>query len=584
MNDHDASGDLLQRHTRVRAASRVISPAEVLDAIAAAVDAINGVWAERFGRPLFRDVACRALVDLRKPCRTMDQLSNRLQSLGLLIDSIDVDCAKYAPNLSGPDRKPINMLERMLEVEAPDFVPNREIITTLRQIRRLRNLYPAHADPKESIQAVRSFGFAYPVTARQSPAFLHAVRVAFLHCLDLLRQAVAADKALPRLLMTAVQACHDDEWQRCLETSVAALQLGPNQAILHCLEGMARFHLGAHRRSIAAFAKAASLDPGDRLAVGGLGLMCCLAGWWRKATETLTDAIRLAPDNAILHYGLGRAYLETERYEKALPEFEAAVNISPDLGDAWTGIAVALLALDRHGEVMTAARRAVRLDANDAVAQACLGWAYARSGSTKRAVYCFRRAIRIKPDYFIAHWSLGCCCLEQGLYRDALDSFEAAVRIDPSDYSGHEGMGLAYSGLRQPHRALAAYRHAARLSPEMAELHARIGRACLDLGRHADAIRAYRKALRLQPASAQALADVGRAYLELGRWKAAATSLRKYVLMEPQSTLGYLGLGLAYAMSGQWERAWKQCQLLEAIDPSEASTLRRFLNKVQALA
>jgi len=116
---------------------------------------INLVFEHKFKMKLFKENE-KAICDIRKPCSNEEDFNNRIMSLALLIDQIEIDQLKKKVRGSYEPGS-INLLEEFLKENFPDY--NKVIIQNFREIIALRSKkYPIHSDDKEFIDAMKYFG------------------------------------------------------------------------------------------------------------------------------------------------------------------------------------------------------------------------------------------------------------------------------------------------------------------------------------------------------------------------------------------------------------------------------------------
>lgn len=128
---------------------------------------INLLFDERYGIKLFKQNE-QAIIDITKPCAAEEDFNNRVLSLANLVTEIETEEIKKhlkvaSANLTGS----INILGALLK-EISTFY-DQTIIKNLRMIQTLRSKkFPIHVDTPEFIEALKYFGFPFPVTDWQA--------------------------------------------------------------------------------------------------------------------------------------------------------------------------------------------------------------------------------------------------------------------------------------------------------------------------------------------------------------------------------------------------------------------------------
>lgn len=129
--------------------------AKLSDKIADTRRSINLIFHHKFGEKLLEEDE-NAILDIRKVCKNEEDFNNRIQSLAILIDKINVIKLKNILNIDKEGS--INILEIFLNQKFPNY--NKRIIINLRNIFTLRSKkYPIHPDSPELIDALKYFGF-----------------------------------------------------------------------------------------------------------------------------------------------------------------------------------------------------------------------------------------------------------------------------------------------------------------------------------------------------------------------------------------------------------------------------------------
>jgi len=96
---------------------------------------------------------------------------------------------------------------------------------------------------------------------------------------------------------------------------------------------------------IAAYQKAAEIDPGSAGALVNLGTVYFNARDWRQAEQHYRRAIEVDPEYALAHFNLGNLYDERGDRSAALHHYQTAIRIHPRYADAHYNIALLYQAL-----------------------------------------------------------------------------------------------------------------------------------------------------------------------------------------------------------------------------------------------
>ena len=91
---------------------------------------------------------------------------------------------------------------------------------------------------------------------------------------------------------------------------------------------------------IAAYQKAAEIDPTSAGALVNLGTVYFNARDWRRAEQYYRKAVEVDPEYALAHFNLGNLYDERGDRAAALQHYQAAIRIHPRYADAHYNIAL----------------------------------------------------------------------------------------------------------------------------------------------------------------------------------------------------------------------------------------------------
>jgi Tfp pilus assembly protein PilF len=203
-------------------------------------------------------------------------------------------------------------------------------------------------------------------------------------------------------------------------------------------------------------------------------------------------------------------------------------------------------------------------------------------------------------------------------YKGAVRDFQRSIGLAPnSSYSVDAAnyMAQAHLQLGDTENAIKAYKTGIRLNPYRDDTHMQLANLYFFEGRHDEAIGEYKEAVRLNPNAGNHY-SLGQGYLGDGQYSSAETQFNKVISMQPQDPAGYYGLGQAYSQQGRYEDALSQFEMailkdgkfynayaemgyayadmgmmdeaqaqvdfLENADPSLASSVSRYMYKVDS--
>ena len=131
---------------------------EIVDAL----DNINTVFHYFRGAVLFVPRDFRATLELVRPANSKEEYIVRVSSLAQLVDQLNTTALREITGVTDSQVRSVSLLEKYLTSLGAD---PQSPVKTLRQLLRIRQGYPIHADTAEGVQeAYEYFGIDYPVT------------------------------------------------------------------------------------------------------------------------------------------------------------------------------------------------------------------------------------------------------------------------------------------------------------------------------------------------------------------------------------------------------------------------------------
>jgi tetratricopeptide (TPR) repeat protein len=157
--------------------------------------------------------------------------------------------------------------------------------------------------------------------------------------LGLLKQALARDPGNPSIYLHL-----GDEYQRAgrardaLALYEQGVEHGVRAAWLYSRLGFLRLQQGNKDGAIAAYERAAQLNPSDCESLNDLGLTYLETGRPKEAQRVLAWCLATEPENALAHNGLGLVAIRRQDLLGARNHFEKAVQFDPDLLEAYLNL------------------------------------------------------------------------------------------------------------------------------------------------------------------------------------------------------------------------------------------------------
>jgi len=117
---------------------------------------------------------------------------------------------------------------------------------------------------------------------------------------------------------------------------------------------------------IAAYRKAAEIDPNSAGALVNLGTVYFNARDWREAERYYIKAVEVDPEYALAHFNLGNLYDERGNRQQALSHYLAALRIQPTYADAHYNVALLYQSAGQQLKAVHHWKLYLKLDPNSA--------------------------------------------------------------------------------------------------------------------------------------------------------------------------------------------------------------------------
>jgi Flp pilus assembly protein TadD len=223
------------------------------------------------------------------------------------------------------------------------------------------------------------------------------------------------------------------------------------------------------REALAAFARAARIDPNEPDYHFILGEALLAAGRVGEAVLSLREAVALHPRGATYDLALGRALTARHRFADAIESLRSSTELAPADPDGWSALGAALLAAAQPQDALRALDEARKLAPRRADVLGNRGIALWFRGQSHEALLAFESACDAAPGAAVPQRNLGLALIELGHVQKALDVLEEARTLHPGSSSILIDMGDALFRLGRREDAEASYRAALEISPTCLE-------------------------------------------------------------------------------------------------------------------
>jgi len=267
-------------------------------------------------------------------------------------------------------------------------------------------------------------------------------------------------------LLGTVQ-CERGDFSQATASIGRAIQVRPDNALLHCQLGDIHFLAGEMDRSIECYHHAIGLDSEDSQIRNNLGVALRQAGKLIDAIAAFEEALQLRPDLPLPHKNLGEVYCIQGKMELALTQYETALQIDPRDATTLNSIGIILSLQGKQLEAITRFEDALKFEPNFAKAENNLAGILAAVGRFDEAITHARNALRLRPQFANGHITMGNILKLQGKNEQAMAEYKQALDLDPCHSVAHQSLGSVLTDLGKFDIAIVHLEEALRLDPNL---------------------------------------------------------------------------------------------------------------------
>lgn len=200
------------------------------------------------------------------------------------------------------------------------------------------------------------------------------------------------------------------------------------------------------------------------------------------------------------------------------------------------------------------------------------------------AVKDFKRAIGLAPNssYSVdAANYMAQAYLQQGDTENAIKAYQTGIRLNPYRDDSHIQLANLYFYERRFDEAIGEFKEAVLLNPSAGNYYS-LGQGYLGAKQYGSAETQFSQVIKMQPQDPAGYFGMGQAYSQQGRYEDALSQFEVAVLKDSKFNDAYAEMGYAYADMGMMAEAQAQVDFLENADPSLASSVGRYMYKVDS--
>jgi tetratricopeptide (TPR) repeat protein len=329
----------------------------------------------------------------------------------------------------------------------------------------------------------------------------------------------------------------------------------------------AQSHLGKSADAIAAYRKAAELDPKWFEAQQNLGLALAKSGDLAAAAVALKTAITLKPTVGGQHALAGAWFslaqvTEEGQPQEALAAYQKAAELDPTNSDALLGAA---RMAERSGNLAAAEQEYLKLAeaGNNESLERLIGL-YLKQKRYADAETWLRKYMTANPQNAAAQLQLGKLLAAEGKTQEAIAALEPVYKASPDQKLARELASL-YLETKQYAAAAALLQGLVVQTPEDAQLHFDYGSALLHQLKYPEAQAELLKTVQLKPGFADAYFDLGYAAQQNKNYELAIRALDARAKLQPETPATYFLRATAYDSLRMYKPAAENYKLFLAV-------------------
>jgi tetratricopeptide (TPR) repeat protein len=256
--------------------------------------------------------------------------------------------------------------------------------------------------------------------------------------------------------------------ERARERMANALKLEPELALAHMNLGYICVDMRDYDGALAAFRKAADLDPANYSYIAFRGYVLLRRDGPAAAIDSYKEAVRVGPNNEQNWIALANAQRDSGRLSDALATYREAIERYPDNIHFHNNLGALLRDAGQLDEAMRCFQHAHRLNPRAGIPIRNIGSIHLRRNERDQGIAKFREALSVEPHYHQARLDLAYQLRLQGKLDEATTETETVLRSSPGNTTAWIDLGFTWKARQHPDRALACFFEATRINTRYA--------------------------------------------------------------------------------------------------------------------
>jgi tetratricopeptide (TPR) repeat protein len=261
-----------------------------------------------------------------------------------------------------------------------------------------------------------------------------------------------------------IALCRSGRVEQGIKALERALELEPDDSKSLMARGICQEHQAEAglAKAIASYTEAIELDPENPMLHNQLGVAFQKTGEHRKAVDQFQKALEIDPRLFVAYNNLGTSLVMLGEYDQAISLYQEGIKRHPDLTGLYfyTNLGIAFLYKNNLERAESAFLMETAINPEHLQAHLNLGNIYTVKGDYQKAVTEYSRVLALEPDSHSALINLAIVYLVMKKPGQAKKHLEHVLEVNPEDGPGHYYLGKAHSLLGNKEMARKEYERA----------------------------------------------------------------------------------------------------------------------------